>query len=225
MRDTFDVVNHTRVNVTILGPLEKRVLAFLAMKTPNWVSPNTLTLVGFLGAILICVGYWLCRINEHFLWLSSFGWVCNWYGDSLDGTLARLRNIERPRYGFYVDHNVDALSEMLVAAGFGLSPYIRLDTALLALAAYLLLNIQMYTHACATTVFRISYLKIGATEVRAFGVLMNVVLYCSDYWQVKWTPYGLSPVDVVSLFLSGVMLAAFGAAVLRHSVQLYRSGQ
>jgi len=105
---------HTRVNKILLGPLERPALAWLAKKMPAWVTPDTLTVTGFLGTILVAVSYVLTNQHHAFLWLASLGLVINWFGDSLDGTLARYRNIERPRYGFFVDHAMDGLGEVLV---------------------------------------------------------------------------------------------------------------
>ena len=134
------------------------------MRTPEWLNPNILTLVGFLGAVLVFLGYWLSSGNKNFLWFANFGWICNWYGDNLDGTIARYRKIVRPKFGFYIDHNIDAIGEILIGIGFGLSPYIRFDIALFLVIAYLLLTIQIYTYAYATKTFRISYDKIDCVN-------------------------------------------------------------
>jgi archaetidylinositol phosphate synthase len=223
MRDSFDIRNNKRINNTIFSPLEKKVLRFLAMRTPEWVTPNVLTLVGFLGAVLVFLGYWLSSINENFLWLASFGWICNWYGDSLDGTIARYRKIEKPRYGFYIDHNIDVFGETLIGIGFGLSPYIRFDIALLLLISYLLLNIQVYTFAYATKIFRISYGKIGATEFRAFAIFMNIFLYFCDFPRTGMLHQKWSLFDFMALIFISIMIIMFGITVLLNSIRLYKS--
>lgn len=92
---------HTRVNKILLGPIERPALSWLAQKMPAWVTPDKLTITGFLGTILVAVSYVLTNQNHAFLWLASLGLVINWFGDSLDGTLARYRKIERPQYGFF----------------------------------------------------------------------------------------------------------------------------
>src|SRR5690554_1739776 len=102
-----DVRNHTRINQTILGPLEKPALQWMAARLPVWVTPDTLTGIGIFASVLIFISFVLTNIHPGFLWLASFGVVLNWFGDSLDGTLARYRKIERPQYGFFVDHAVD----------------------------------------------------------------------------------------------------------------------
>ena len=149
--------SHERVNDILLGPLERPALAWLAARMPAWVNPDILTGIGIFGAALICAGYWLSNLSPQFLWLVVFGFVVNWFGDSLDGTLARYRKIERPRYGFFVDHTVDAFSEVLVVTGLGLSPYVRLDIALLGLVGYLLVSVMVYIRTYIDGVFKISY--------------------------------------------------------------------
>ena len=108
---------------------------------PAWMSPDLLTLIGILGAVIIFAGYALTKVNSIFVWLASIGFVVNWFGDSLDGTLARYRKIERPKYGFFVDHTVDAFSQLLIFVGLGLSIYVSFSVAALALTGYLLMII------------------------------------------------------------------------------------
>ncbi len=104
---------HQRVNDILLGPLERPALAWLAAHMPAWVSPDTLTGIGVLGAVIIFLSYSLSNVHSGFLWLASLGFVINWFGDSLDGTLARYRRCERPKYGYFIDHTVDAFNEFL----------------------------------------------------------------------------------------------------------------
>jgi len=113
---------HTRVNHGLLTPLERPALAWLSERMPAWVSPDLLTALGFLGSLVIFAGYVLTSIDVRFMWLASFGLVINWFGDSLDGTLARFRKIERPRYGYFIDHAVDSVAEALVFIGLGFLP-------------------------------------------------------------------------------------------------------
>lgn len=168
---------HKRVNDILLGPLERPALQWLAAHMPNWVTPDTLTVIGIMGAITVFGGYWLSCIDRNFLWLANLGFVINWFGDSLDGTLARYRRIQRPTYGFFVDHTVDALSEVLVFLGLGLSPYMDLAVACLALIGYLLMSILVYVRTYAEGVFKISYVGIGPTEMRAMAMIANTVIY------------------------------------------------
>ena len=116
---------HVRVVGGLTASVERRALSFLAGRTPAWVSPDLLTIIGLAGAVLTGASYCLTRLDTGFLWLASLGVGVNWLGDSMDGTLARHRRIERPRFGFFVDHTVDALSVTLILLGFGLLNFQR----------------------------------------------------------------------------------------------------
>jgi len=168
---------HKRVNDILLGPLERPALQWLAAKMPEWVTPDVLTGIGILGSILIFASYCLSNLGAGFLWLASLGLVINWFGDSLDGTVARYRKIERPKFGFFIDHTVDAFSEMLVVLGLGLSPYVRFDVACLALIGYLLVSVLVYVRTYVDGVFKISYGKLGPTEVRVIVMLLNAAMF------------------------------------------------
>ena len=111
---------HQRVNDILLGPFERPALQWLAERMPRWVTPDVLTATGIFGSVMTFAGYWASSSTATFLWLASLGLVVNWFGDSLDGTLARFRHIERPKFGFFIDHTVDAISESLIVFGLGL---------------------------------------------------------------------------------------------------------
>lgn len=168
---------HQRVNDILLGPLERPALKWLAARTPAWVTPDMLTGFGFLASILIFASYWATTISPAYLWLASFGFVLNWFGDSLDGNVARFRKIERPRYGYFIDHTVDALAECLIFLGLGLSPYADFNLAALCLAAYLLMSNMVYISTYVEGTFRISYAKLGPTEVRLIAITANTIIF------------------------------------------------
>jgi archaetidylinositol phosphate synthase len=169
--------NHTRINDTLLGNMEKKALLWLAARMPAWVVPDTLTFLGLLASFIIFLSYSLTFYDKAFLWLASFGFLLNWFGDSLDGTLARYRKIERPRYGFFVDHMIDAVSEVLIFLGLGFSPYLRFDLALLALVSYMLLATYVYLVTYVNGVFRISFARLGPTETRVLAILANTWVF------------------------------------------------
>lgn len=170
-------IEHTRVNKILLSSLEKPALRWFSEHMPAWVTPDMLTILGACASALIAVSYWLTNYNSAFLWLASFGFFLNWFGDSLDGTLARYRKIERPKYGFFVDHTVDAMTETLVFVGLGLSPYVDLTLALFALIGYLLVSVLVYVYTYVAGEFRISYASLGPTEMRAIAVLANTLIF------------------------------------------------
>ena len=170
------VEKHTRENDILLGFLERPALNWLAAHMPNWVTPDVLTWIGIIASILIFISYALTNVSRYFLLLASFGFILNWFGDSLDGTLARYRHIERPRYGFLIDHYVDAISAVLIFIGLGVSPYVDLVVASMGAIAYLLLSIMVYLITYVTGVFQITNAKIGPTEIRLLAILANTTI-------------------------------------------------
>ena len=169
--------NHVRVNDTFLASLEKKALLGMATRMPAWVVPDTLTAIGLGASFLIFISYALTFFNPAFLWLASLGFVIQWFGDSLDGTLARVRKIERPRYGFFVDHLIDTVSEVLIFLGLGLSPYLHFDLALMAMTSYMLLATYVYLVTYVNGVFRISFWRLGPTETRVLAIIANTVVF------------------------------------------------
>ena len=165
-----------RIQTSILNAGEKKVLVWLAKRQPKWMTSDILTYIGTFGAVVIAVGYLLASVNINFLWLSSLGFVINWYGDSLDGTLARVRNRQRPVYGYYIDHTVDCINEFLIFIGIGLSGLMHFGLALLILAVYFMLTINVSINAHMKKEFRLTYAKLGPTEFRILAIIANTIL-------------------------------------------------
>ena len=192
---------HTRINDIFLGPIERPALRWLAAHAPAWLTPNICTGIGVLGGVIIFLGYILSNIHPGFFWLASLGFLVNWYGDSLDGTLARYRKIERPAFGFFIDHTTDAATQVLIFIGLGLSPYISFNMACLALVGYLLLSVLAYIRTYVSNEFKISYSKLGPTEIRVLAVLLNAIMFFfgAVQWSQRWGTLGstlLSPYDL-----------------------------
>ncbi len=170
-----------RTNDILLGPLERPALAFFARHMPKWVNSDMLTVLGLLGSVLAAVSYALVGTGEvkanPWLFVASLGFVINWFGDSLDGTLARYRNMSRPNYGYYTDHAIDGITTLLVFVGIGLSGMARFDVTLIALSGWLLLMLQVYLKTHATGVFEMTSIKIGPTEMRLVIIILNTVLF------------------------------------------------
>lgn len=164
-----------RIQTSVLNAAEKKVLVWLAQRQPRWMTSDILTYIGTFGAIVIAAGYILSAWNPAFLWISSMGFVINWYGDSLDGTLARVRNLQRPVYGYYLDHTIDAINEVIIFVGVGLSGLIHLEIALLALVMYLLMTINVSINAHLKKKFRLTYAKMGPTEFRIIMIIINTL--------------------------------------------------
>lgn len=174
----------SRIQTSILNQAEKKALVWLAHRQPRWITSDVLTYIGVAGAVICAVGFALSSININFLWLSSLGLIINWYGDSLDGTLARVRNTQRPTYGFFIDHTIDALTITVMCVGAGLSPMLRLDVALCVLAAYLVLSIYTYICTLVKEEFRLTYGKLGPTEFRLIVIIINT-LFIYTPWRSK----------------------------------------
>jgi archaetidylinositol phosphate synthase len=163
-----------RVNDSVLGGLERPALAWMADRLPAWVMPNHLTVIGVLGAVLTAVGFILSRWSLAWLWLACLGLAVNWFGDSLDGTLARRRRIERPRYGFFVDHTTDLFSQAIIFLALGLSPCAHFAVACLGLIAFLMGFVYTLIGAHVRNTMRITYFGFGPTEIRALLLLGNL---------------------------------------------------
>ena len=202
-----EIKQHKRVNDIRLGPLERPALRWLAAHMPAWVTPDICTLIGTLGAFLTLIAYGLSNINPNFLWMASLGFLINWFGDSLDGTLARYRHIERPRYGYYIDHTSDVVCQVLIFLGLGITPYISFDIACLALISYLLLSVLVYIRTYVAGEFKISYGKLGPTESRAVAVLLNIAMY---FFGMQNIIFFQAKIGIYDLFVAAIALLLTG---------------
>ena len=165
-----------RIQTSLLNGVEKKALIWLAERQPKWVDSDMLTFVGFIGAVLIALGFALSSISVYFLWVTIVGFVVNWYGDSLDGTLARVRKQQRPVYGFYIDHTIDAVNETFMFLGAGMSPFMRFDIACVLLVVYLMLTLNVSMNAHLKGEFRLTYAKLGPTEFRLICIIACLIL-------------------------------------------------
>lgn len=172
---TNNKADAVRIQTSVLNAAEKKVLVWLAERQPKWMTSDILTYIGTFGAIVIAAGYILSTRNINFLWLSSLGFIINWYGDSLDGTLARVRKMQRPIYGYYIDHTVDAINEVMIFVGVGLSGLMHLEIALMALVMYFLITINVSINAHLKKEFKLTYAKMGPTEFRIVMIIINTL--------------------------------------------------
>lgn len=177
METKFQTGSLQRIQNSILSKAEKKLLIQIANNLPQKITPNHLTFIGALGAVISGLGYFLTNVHPGFLWLASFGLLVNWFGDSLDGTLARVRNIQRPLFGFFIDHNTDALTQLIIAVCAGLSPYFSLHLILILIIGYYLLSIFTYINSILLGYFKISYGIFGPTELRLIVIVINSVLF------------------------------------------------
>ncbi|NTZ43366.1 CDP-alcohol phosphatidyltransferase family protein [Altererythrobacter sp. SALINAS58] len=199
-----------RIQENLVARTERRILNRLCAILPRWITPDILTAIGMFGAFMVFAGYLSSNVDEDWLWLSIGGYVVHWFGDSLDGSLARFRKIERPRYGYFLDHSCDGFATMLVVVGIGLSSYVELTVALVALVGYLLMSIHAFLSVKVVGELRLSYLNAGPTELRLVLIgLTLAMLIAGPENPVVWHLNGFD------LFVGGVGLLLIGLFVLQ----------
>jgi archaetidylinositol phosphate synthase len=193
---------HQRTSEYVLGRLERAALTRIARGLPHAVMPDHLTIIGLIGSTLVAVSYMASNRNPAWLWAASAALALNWFGDSLDGTLARTRKTERPRYGYYLDHLTDAYSTLAIGLGLGLSPYMLLSVGLAIVIAYLVLSINVYLETHVFAEFSFSYGSLGPTEVRLALVALNTIA-------LLWgpLPFGVLGVGATVFDVFGILAA------------------
>ena len=211
-----------RIQTSILNAAEKKALVWLAQRQPKWMTSDALTYIGVLGAVVCALGFALGHVNVNYLWLSSLGLVINWYGDSLDGTLARVRNMQRPVYGFFIDHSLDGVTICIMCIGAGLSPMFRMDIALLVLAGYLLLSIYTYITTILKDEFRLTYGSMGPTEFRLVIILINTIYMYTPWASLRFDVYGqtLGVYDILGLIIAVILFYSEFAQFLKDKKEL-----
>lgn len=216
-----DFHNAQREQLSILTPLEKRCLRWLGQHMLLGVNSDHLTVLGFLGMLGTGLSFGLARWNSLGFLLAVFWLGMNWFGDSLDGTIARLRNQQRPRYGFYVDHMVDTFGALFLLGGMALSGCMSPAVAAGLLIAYFMLAIEIYLATYTLGTFHLSFWRMGPTELRVVLAAGCIALYRGPAVHVAGTHY--------ALFDVGGMVAIVGLVVttivttIRHTRDLYRA--
>lgn len=209
-----------RTQESFLAACEKKTLYWLAERTPSWINSDHLTVLGLLAMAGAGAGYWWSRTSRAGLVMVAVCLAVNWLGDSLDGTLARFRNCQRPRYGFYVDHVVDAFGALFLLGGLALSGYMSPLVAIGLLVAYLMLAVEIYLASYTLGDFRISYFKMGPTELR---ILLSVGNFWLLYRSVvhlfgrAWKLFDVAG----AIGISGMLLVMF-ISVVQNTIKLYR---
>ncbi len=190
----------------LLAPLERRFLPWAAAKLPRWVLPDDLTAIGVLAAFGVCAAYQLSNDGDAWLWVASGLLVLQWLGDSLDGTLARVRGIQRPKYGYYLDHIVDAIATAAIGIGLGLSPFMLLSIGTLIVVAYLILSINVYLESMAFGRFRLGYGFLGPTEIRVVLIALNTALALDLGLDFRLLELNMTVFDAIGVAIVSVML-------------------
>jgi phosphatidylglycerophosphate synthase len=196
--------------------IEKRLLRALAERLPRRIAPDHMTALGVLAALGVAAAYALSNESSAWLWAASGLLVLQWLGDSLDGTLARVRHIERPRYGYYLDHLVDAFATVAIGVGLGLSPFMLLSVGLAVALVYLLLSINVYLEAQTLGRFGIGYGLFGPTEARLALIAANTALALGAGLSFEVLGIGLTALDLFGAVAITVMLAGLLGRVGRN---------
>jgi phosphatidylglycerophosphate synthase len=202
----------TRVNVSVLGALERPALAWMVKRLPSRIKPNHLTVLGVIGALLTAAGFILSCWSLSWLWLSCLGLAANWLGDSLDGTLARYRRIERPRFGFFVDHMSDLFSQAIIFVAIGLSPCAHFGVACLGLVAFLMGFVYTLIVVHVRGVMRITYFGFGPSEIRALLLLGNLSILAFGVVHLRFgfLPAAFGPLSGHDVGIGSLSLMAIG---------------
>ncbi|MBZ5627349.1 MAG: CDP-alcohol phosphatidyltransferase family protein [Acidobacteriia bacterium] len=209
-----------RVQESFSAAAERTALNWLATRLPAWVNSDHLTVLGSLGMMLAGGSYALARWHAWGLLAATFFLAVNWFGDSLDGTLARLRNCQRPRYGFYVDHLLDSFGALFAMTGLALSGYISPWIAMGMLVAFLMLSIEVYLTTYTLGSFRLSYSKLGPTEIRIALALGNLALFVRGNPHVFGGRFLL--LDIGGVIGIAAMTIVLLVSAVTHIAQLYR---
>lgn len=209
-----------RIQQSFLSCPEKKTLIWLAAHTPSWINSDHLTLLGLVSMAAAGACYWWSASNPFALLFVVICLGLNWLGDSLDGTLARYRDCSRPRYGFYVDHIVDAFSALFLLGGLALSGYMSVGIAFGLLVAYLLLSVEVYLASYTLGDFKISYFRIGPTELRILLAIGNLALLWKAVVHLAGRSYRLF--DIGGTLGIGGMLLVLVISVVQHTISLYR---
>lgn len=209
-----------RIQESLTAGAEKRFLVWLAERMPAGINSDHLTALGSVAMLLAGASYALARFDPRALLLACVFIVLNWLGDSLDGTLARVRNRQRPRYGFYVDHVLDTFGAFFLMGGLALSGYVHPGIALGMLIAFLMLSAEVYLATYTLGSFHMSFWRFGPTELRLCLIAGNLAL-------LRWPTAHLLGREFRLFDVGGAVAIAGMAAMLvvsaaRHIVQLYR---
>ena len=217
--------NAERIQTSLLNRLEKKALVWFAEHMPEWVTSDMLTWLGLAAAIAYTAFCWLANQNVHYLWLSSFCLVLNWFGDALDGTLARVRSLQRPKYGFYIDHSVDALTTCLFCIGLGLSPFMNMTIGLFIMLGYLCMSLYTYLCTLVLAEFRLTYASLGPTEVRLILIAVSILYIYNPFgsWAINIFGYPWSVYDMMGAAVAITLFTIYITSTISDVRKLRRS--
>ena len=211
--------HHVREHGSLLAGPEKRLLVWMAERLPSRVSSDHLSLLGLSAMLVAGLAFWAASWNKLALVIVVAALVANWFGDSLDGTVARVRSQQRPRYGFYVDHVIDVVGTFFLIAGLGLSEFMSPAVALGLLVAYMMVSAESYLATHARGVFKMSFLRVGPTELRILLALGAMWLLYKPW--VSLAGKRLMLFDVGGVVATVGLGVAFVVSAARNAKALY----
>jgi len=207
--DKDEKLSGQRVQTSLLANIEKKALLWFAPRVPIWITPDQLTFMGLAAMALIGLSYYLAKFDNVYLVIASIGHVLNWFGDSMDGTLARFRKQQRPKYGYYLDHLVDAFGVAFMIFGLAYSGLISQPFVWLVLSLFFIASINTYLATNSVEIFKISYMRVSTTEARVLLIIMNIILI----WVKKVTIFGFT--GYLLDFIGGAIAAFLLLAIIR----------
>jgi phosphatidylglycerophosphate synthase len=214
-----------RVQTNIVAKIERRILNWICVRLPKWITPDRLTLFGVFGAFTVFSGYCLSRLDPAFLWLASLGSVLNWFGDSLDGSLARFRQIERPKYGYFLDSSVDVFCNLFIVSGLGFTLFVRMDVALFVLAGYYMLCIYAFLSHHVTGIYPLTYIGAGPTELRIGMIAINISMYFSGKIGIPLWGGFASIYDCIYFVIGMLFVSLYSTSIVSAIMTLRREAE
>lgn len=218
--DKTEFKDAERAQLSLLAAAEKKTLIWFARRMPSWINSDHLTILGGAGMLAAGLSYWYARSNRAGLLLVIVCLIINWFGDSMDGTLARVRNRLRPRYGFYVDHVVDTYGALFLIGGIALSGYMSAPVAAALLISYYMVAIEVFLATYSLGTFHLSFAKWGPTELRILLCIGNLFLYFrGPMAHLFGHEYRLF--DVGGVVGAAGMILMLIVSSIRHTIDLY----
>lgn len=210
------------INTAITGKAEEKAKEWICPRIPDWVSPDMLTVLGYIGMVITGLGFVFGFFNRWYILLIPFGLLVNWFGDSFDGSIARYRKKGRPKYGYYIDKIVDSVAVITLALGIGLSGFFKIEIALLFASLYLALmfHVDLVTHVQGQN--RNAFGLIGPTEVRIIGALFSIYMFFSKVRYLDVYGYVVTQYDIGLFVLSVVMAAVLFVSIIKKGIELHK---
>ncbi len=210
------------INTAITGKAEEKAKEWICPRIPDWVHPDHLTVLGYIGMVITALGFVFGFANRWYILLIPFGLLVNWFGDSFDGSIARYRKKTRPKYGYYIDKIVDAIAVITLALGIGLSGFFKIEIALLFACVYLALmsHVDLVTHVQGQN--RNAFGLFGPTEIRIVGVLFSIYMFFSKVHYFNVYGYIATQYDIVLFAITVIMAGVLFVSIIKKGIELHK---